>query len=212
MSTRTAFTATWISFYTEAAETKLKRELCLVPEGTCPFRFPVRGLKKRPLSFPNEGPCSKFAQPLPDAQLLPVAGNAATYPSKTSASVTCGLILAYCRLLGLTLDAHLPTTMRCRCLKDIGFGIIWVRANWSPVISVSEADAQPGEAGQSFLPTAHQLLVTTYREDEKDSLEWTERLACFSSRLCCRELPEAQKSIYSPRNLKHSPKRLSQDL
>lgn len=77
--------------------------MCLVLEGTWPFRLPVRGLKSDHWAFQTR---QQICSALPDVQLLPVAlfhahiwdGNA-EHPSESSARRICSLILAYCSFL-----------------------------------------------------------------------------------------------------------------
>lgn len=132
----------------------------LVPEGTWPFRFPVRSLKAI-TGLSKRG--SKFVQPLPDVQLLPMApfpahiwaGNA-EHPSETCVGRICDLILACCSFLG---SPSIHTCLKL-CLKDTGSGIICLgirpssisQATWSPAICISGASR---EGSQSFLLTAH---------------------------------------------------------
>lgn len=160
-----------------------------VPEGTWAFQ-----VQKVIIRLSKRG--SKFVQPLPDVQLLPVApchahiwaGNAG-HPSESSLGRICGLIFAPCSSL-CSLWIH-------TCLKDTGSGITCLgtisQATWPPIIHIFGALR---EGSQGFIPTAHHC------QGWEGLTQVESGLMCFSSKFCCRKLPEVPKNSLQSKEMK----------
>lgn len=132
----------WIPFDTEPSETKLNRNCVWYQKVPALSGSQWGGSRSNHWAFQTRGPAAHLLSLFQTCSCCPWqhamhsiwTGNAAEYPSETSVWTACsGLILAYYRFPGLTLDAHLPKTMRCRSLKDIGFGIICMRIRPSSI-------------------------------------------------------------------------------
>lgn len=126
----------------------------MLPEGTCPFRFLMRRSQKQSLAFPNERLGSKFTWQLPDVQRWLHAVPCTAFWLETRLSTPVKPLYEHLVVGSFLLTTHsqawepavsrnvypgthLLKAMKCRCLEDIGFGIICVRIRPSSIAQAS---------------------------------------------------------------------------